>query len=401
MSSPPKKQTIPLEQVVQSLYRKLDVFEWRDTRPYGEITVRTQEVADFLAKYLDDDAYDDHPCTLGEGDPARELIGQYFTFCFHPVRGPLGVVLRNADDLLRYRHDVLYSHGRQPWYLVGEDVGSWEPLPASLEKLPSVRRLVAHLDRAAIIFDRQSDELIFLRDRRFDVPLRCGVIDLANLDCARLDALVNELDRHDGHEEQRLDILASAVFEMLQSVSKGDRFPFLLRSIADLHQRFITGYRLFASSFSFEALRKDVEAFYIDHIGKIHKTLSDIQGQLLGVPVSTIVVATQLKPVSAEPSNLWINCAVLVGALIFCILLVVSVLNQIHTLHVLDEDVKQKQASLRDTLAGLEERLGRGLEKLRSRIQIHRIALLAVVCAALVGLLIAFAVFWQLSRDAI
>lgn len=400
MNSPQKHQPIPLKDVVDRLYRQLDEREWRDDGFWGELTVKTQEVGDFLVAYLADDQFEDHPCRLDDGDPHGLKIGDHFRFRFGAVRGGLGLVLRDANALLS-RSDILRGTSSSDWYLVCGDIASWEQPAGDLAKLPSIRGLVAHLEKAAAIFDQRVNALVFLREKRFDVQLACTTRDLRELDLTSLDSLLSELDRDDGHTKQRNEIMATAVFDMTQNELPAERFGALLRQIEDLRQRVVDGYTLFASSFSFEALRKDVETFYIDHVAKIHKTLSDIQGQLLGVPVSTIVVATQLKPVAADPSNLWINCAVLVGALVFCILLTVSVLNQLHTLGVLDEDVKQKQASLRDTGTGLEERLGGRLEKLRTRIVFHLMALKIVVAAAGVGLLIAFGVFWQLSRDAI
>ena len=397
----PRPTRISLEEVVSRLYRALDVREWRDGALCGEITVRSQPVAEFLSKYFDPGQFDDHPFYLeecpDEGDPKAVRVGARFCFRFDAVRGSIGLVLPDADAVLA-RADVLRGRLLTPWYLVREDVASWEVPSGDLAKLPGVRALVAHLEQAAAVFDTLLEPLVFLHQQRFDVPLRCDAAALRALDVERLAALLAELAREDGHAPQRAEILLAAVVEMLQTEPEAGRFAALLRRLPELHERFVTGYRLFASAFSFDRIRDQVETYCVEQTTRIHRSLSDIQGQLLGVPVSTIVVATQLKPVSADPLHLWINAAVLLGALVFCVLLSISVLNQLHTLRALAEDVDYHERSLRAKDAGLVSQLGPRFDQLRRRIRLHRLALQVVVGCALVGLLVAFWVAWQFSR---
>ena len=56
-----------------------------------------------------------------------------------------------------------------------------------------------------------------------------------------------------------------------------------------------------------------MEAAKVDYVAKIHKTLIDIQGQLLAIPVATIIVASQLKSNQTCGVDFWTNIAVLAG----------------------------------------------------------------------------------------
>jgi hypothetical protein len=56
------------------------------------------------------------------------------------------------------------------------------------------------------------------------------------------------------------------------------RFPYLLENLDALLEEVSAGYRLFASSFSYAKIRSDVESARVEYVGKIHKTLIDIQG---------------------------------------------------------------------------------------------------------------------------
>lgn len=131
---------------------------------------------------------------------------------------------------------------------------------------------------------------------------------------------------------------------MLSKQPKELRFATLLNNIAEFHRSLLMATNCSLPPFSFEKVRDQAESIKLEYLNKIHKTFSDIQGQLLGIPVSTIVVATQFKDVtllteSARTGQMWLNVAILVGAFIFCLLLTCAVFNQKHTLHALCQEI--------------------------------------------------------------
>lgn len=64
-----------------------------------------------------------------------------------------------------------------------------------------------------------------------------------------------------------------------------------MQEAGDISERVASGYRLFASSFTYSKIRREVESAQAEFLARIHKTFVDIQGQLLGIPVATVVVA--------------------------------------------------------------------------------------------------------------
>lgn len=130
-------------------------------------------------------------------------------------------------------------------------------------------------------------------------------------------------------------------------------------------------------------------------MAKIHKTLSDIQGQLLGIPISTIVVATQFKEASTAPGQLWINVAVLTGATIFCVLLFISLWNQKHSLDVISDEVTRHETGLKRQSEELASKLSSVFEKLRTRVRWHKAALLTIFGVAVAAWIVGSVVFWM------
>lgn len=384
---------IPLTELV-ALFRQMHHREWRGGRLCGEITVPDQQTADLLHDLLDEANADDYPCTIEQGDPDQVRVGDALRLHFGAVRTAIGLVVPDVAALLNYSQ-VAAGIAEQAWYVNSIDAASWEPDKEFHRRLTLVGRLVKALEGSASIFDPRKATLVFLRTSgRFDIPVRYAESDLMQLDESATERLIADLELKDGHSAQRHEIGATAVSEMMAGVPLERRFAEMLRRMGELHQRFVDGYRLFASSFSYEKLRDQAEALRIEYSGKIHKTISDIQGQLLGIPISTIVVATQFKPTAGAPGQIWINLAVIVGAVIFFGLLLLSVWNQSQTLSVIEAEIDRHENALRKDNADIADRLDDVFPRLRKRALVHHIALWGAVGLCLLGLLIGFAVFW-------
>ena len=125
----------------------------------------------------------------------------------------------------------------------------------------------------------------------------------------------------------------------------------------------------------------------------------------MGIPISTIVVATQFKDVEmftgpARTGQMWINVAVIAGAFIFCIFLTLAALNQKHTLDVLEEEIDRHKKALAEDHADIKARLDSIFVKLTNRATLHRIGLWIVFIVCWVAFFFGFSVFWMLTRSA-
>lgn len=357
-------------------------------------------MATFLQQLLAEDSADDYPCVIEQGDPERLKVGDTLQLGFGSPRTSIGLVVRSVDALLRNR-EIAAGVVDYNWYVFEEDVASWEVESDLCKRINVTKRLIEAFEASAALFDHRKTTLIFIRGGRFDVPVHYSDSALNNLDVGAAESLIKELRLEDGHSKQRREICCTAVCELLASTPTESRFSDLLNRLSELRMRFDEGYKLFASSFSFEKIREDAETVRIEYTTKIHKTLADIQGQLLGIPVSTIVVATQFKDISAAPGQLWINIAVMTGATIFCLLLLVALWNQKHSLDVISDEVKRHEAGLKRQSEELAAKLSDVFDKLRARVFWHEAALAVIFFVSIAAWLVGFAVFWMLSRSAL
>lgn len=379
------------------LFRQMQSREWRDGKLHGELQVKDAAMADFLRELLSDGNADAYPCLVESGDPESISVGDVLHLGFGSPRTSVGLVVESAAALVRNR-EIAAGTADHSWYVFDEDVASWESSSDLCARIGAVKRLVVAFESSAALFDHRKSTLIFLRNGRFDVPVTYDIGALKSMDLNAARDLTAALELDDGHTAQRREICCTAVCELLSNTAVGSRFSQILIRLPELQSRFDDGYRLFASSFSFEKIRDEAEAVRIEYTAKIHKTLADIQGQLLGIPISTIVVATQFKDVASTPGQLWINVAVMVGATIFCALLFIAIWNQKHSLDVILEEVNRHESVLKKQSEDLASRLSGIFNKLRDRIFWHEAALAIIGAVAIIAWLVGVAVFWMLTR---
>ena len=189
----------------------------------------------------------------------------------------------------------------------------------------------------------------------------------------------------DIHEDQRLAILAATVVATCSAQPPDRRFRFIVGNLDAMVREVRDGYRLFASEFTYAKIRRDVETAQFDYLGKIHKTFTDIQGQLLGIPVATIVVASQLKVVSACGLDFWTDEAVVCGAWVFVLLVAVAIANQWLTLDAVRDEVEHQKQRLDGDYAPIADKFADVFTTLNDRLRLHRWGLLAVAAVALGG----------------
>lgn len=388
-----------------TLFRQMPDRRWDDGYLCGSLCVPSQAVATFLQDLLSEERVEDYPCEISLGDPDNVSVGDLFELRFRSPRTAVGLLVPDLDTLLCNGQVALGFGPAIPWYVVDRNEASWELDGELPERLKLVHQLVKALEGSGCIVDERNTRLVVLRDGQHDFPLAFGGQALLALDKTLTKELIEQLQTQDGHTKQRHEICVTAMHDMLHKVPKEQRFEALLKNMAEFHQRFIDGYRLFSASFSFEKVRDQAESIKLEYLGKIHKTFSDIQGQLLGIPVSTIVVATQFKDVasltgSLRTGQMWLNVSILVGAFIFCILLTCAVLNQKHTLDALEQEIERHKNSLEGEHAGLKERLGGIFEALTDRAWIHRIGLYVVLVVCWGAFTIGGIVFWALTKAA-
>jgi hypothetical protein len=361
----------------------------------GMLTIKDERMASTLRAIMeDDDLYNDTQITIdGNDDPivgveVRVSVGQ-------PNSAKMGLLVATFDDLFRSPRAIIaepeHYYVQDPGFASGD-----VPAPNVLLRYRAVLKVLPILKDSASLFDETMRQLIFLGKEKVVVPIQFNMRDLQGDVVAKSERLL-KLFAEELHVDEKRTILQTTLIEMVGSLRAEIRFGFIIRNLERLADEVEKGYRLFTSSFSYSKIRNEVETARLDFVGKIHKTIVDIQGQLLGIPVATIVVVSQLKTVTGCDMTFWANLGVLIGAWVFVAMLTIAGINQWKTLAAISNEVKRQRTRLADEFASVAGQFIDVFEDLDARIGWHRGALIGIGMILGVGASATTVAFFRLA----
>ncbi|RYB04450.1 hypothetical protein [Lichenibacterium ramalinae] len=348
----------------------------------GSLHVATVGVRDDLALVERDDRAASDTGIVLLSEPEDVVLGATVRVRLDAPKPTLGLLARNLDALLAWPGATIAEP--VDFYVIdGRYHRSTVPPPADLEAYRRVLALVGLLGQAAVFLDPIRREMMFMKDGRMPMPVTYDAADVAATPAEAAAGLLATFG-DDTHREQKLAILAEVVVGVAAGQPRQGRLGHVLRRLDEVLAGVRDGYRLFASEFSYDKVRSDVEDARLDYLSKIHKTFVDVQGQMLGIPVATVVVASQLKPAKDCGGEFWIDVAVLAGAWVFVLLLWLALENQRLTLGAIEAEVSRQRSKILSDYAAIDDRFTAVFDGLRRRIRWQRAVLASI---ALVGLL--------------
>lgn len=362
----------------------------------GTLTVANSGIAAILRSIeADQSLYDLTQVSLVE--PGEPVVGSQVAINVAPPNLKLGILADTFEKLFlapgaAFAEPVSY-------FVIDCSYASGDaPAPPLLLAYRAMLTVTAQLKEAASYAIELQRELVFIGTESVVVPIRFREADLTPSligAAGRLETLFAD----PLHAQEKAELLGAAVIELAGGQRIDRRFQFIVSNLERVCDEVEKGYRLFVSSFSYSKIRKEIETARLDYINKIHKTIVDIQGQLLGIPVATIVVASQLKLSKGCGTEFWTNCAVLLGAWIFIGLLWLAVRNQWHTLSMLAGEITGQRVRLGDDYATLSDDFVDVFDDLDARIKWHRQVLVGVSGLALAGAVLATVAFLMLTES--
>ena len=186
---------------------------------------------------------------------------------------------------------------------------------------------------------------------------------------------------------------------MIESLPSENRFRHLLHHSIDLKSKYEQNYNIFVSGFSYEKVRDEIESARVEYASKIHKVFSEIQNQLLSIPVATIIVATQMKDSKAIGYEYWVNVSVLIGCWVFVLLMTFLLYNQAQTLDVIQNEVDRQKDKIKKEYPQAFNLVSETFEYLNKRIISQKCMLLFVFFIVLAGLIFSHFIFYKLSPN--
>ncbi|PKR55485.1 hypothetical protein [Thalassospira marina] len=361
----------------------------------GVLTIASEEILELLHKIeTDDETFHDSNIVLPES-PADLSVGDKINIEVHAPRMSVGLLLDTVDDFLNSPSARLREP--QNYYIISDGIHTENAENSPIiDKYRKIIKIIDTLSAAASYVDETKSELIFIGNGKFSVPLTYTADTIENFKEDHFEHF-KEIFLDTVHKDQKLILLSESIMNLTASQPEKERISFIIQNIDILIDEIKKGYRLFASSFSYAKIRSEIEAAKVEYISKIHKTFADIQGQLLGIPIAAVIIASQLKKTSGCDGVFWTNVSVFLGACIFSLLLMLSIINQWITLATIKSEVERQKQKLKGDYAAISSDFENIFKGILNRICWHKVVLAALGIASITCALIALIVFTKLT----
>lgn len=382
----------PRFELLSSIY---DEMVFQDHYRHGELLIKNETILENLKTCLTDV----HTFGLSTLTDIEELkVNDKILLDRGEPLPRIGYFNINFKDFLTNMNLVKFP--KKNFYFLEDKLSSLDP---DIEQIEYFKRYKAILDfinevliPSAIYFDKDFQTLIYLDNKKLEIPVKYDFDDLMSLDMDLLLKL-REYFFEDTHKEQKLSIISESVKNICSVVSKNFRFKHILENLGDLKRSFDNGYKLFVASFSYEKIKDETESAKIEEMTKIHKVISDVQNHILGIPIATVVVGTQMKIIAPNTGQFIINTCILLGALFFTLLVSFVMNNQKDTLNIIKLEIDRKKDLIEKKYASVEEIVKPDFENLYKRINFQKNILSAVIWIVWLGFIATVLAYFILS----
>lgn len=220
--------------------------------------------------------------------------------------------------------------------------GSETLLPENIRQYLAATQLFGLLSNVADHHGGMGDSktLVFLQQSKIEITPQYGSNELTEL--RNLAAFESEFIASEAHQEQKKSIIKTVLFEQFSGVNRL-AFGTVLQRFDDFFEKVQASYQLYVAEFSFQKIKTEVEKEKLDAMIKLNKVFSDVQSQLLTVPVALVLVGGQLEDKGAWSNK---NLLIWLGALVFAVLMDLLIRNQRHTLTAVKQEIDQQRRQL-------------------------------------------------------
>lgn len=302
----------------------------------------------------------------------------------------------SVDDLLKSSQRRQSAPAK--FYLADIDFlyeGDYDNAPQTVRSYVDAVTLVGLFSALADhVVSKGTPKLIFFHGEKFELLLDYNQIDLAGL--KGISSFAKEFINTEAHIEQKRTIVKSILLEMKKE-SDVDKFSIglVMSRFDEFARRVSSSYQLYVSEFSFQKIKAEVEKSKFEALSKINKVFSDIQNQLLAVPVALIVVCGQMEASNGFSLK---NFFILAGSLVFAIFMVFLILNQRNTLRTIFLEMTAEWDLIKGKHKAIKLKFDEPYRLLRKRYRYQTILLEAVGLVVLVSFAITVGMFFYYSE---
>lgn len=298
---------------------------------------------------------------------------------FYPAAGG---VFESIDALIR-------SHPRRvPAVFAVRDLGydstTSGSQPDQILRYADAVRLWGLLTQAADHVDQNGGVLHFIKshDERIAISGEYGQHDLIAI--PSLNQFATEFVETEHHRDQKRSILRTALVERFKGHKKV-AFAQVLPAFDVLLEGVRSSYAMYVAEFSFEKVKAEVEKDNLESTLKLNKTFSEIQNQLLAIPVALVFVASQITSGAGWTLK---NGVIWLGSVFFSVLMLMLVHNQFRAVRAIGQEIDLRWQKIKKQPSAISSKFEKSFAELHSRQATQRLILWII--SALVGVAFVF-----------
>lgn len=381
------------------LFESLENPKWEENRIYGLIKV-DELLEKFVKDYGDDFEIEleDAQGSIISNDDLDQFDNLHIKFL--PPRKEFSFFAINFDDYLNnfsflYKQaDEFYISDIKGLYFNGESSNNHIKTYCEIIELYNLLlQLADHTEKDEI---NAHKHIILSVSGKVEIPVIYCFEDIERVSKHRkinqIQGIKEELFSAP-YKSAKILLLKKAISQYLSGNRDDSKFSILLERLAEVFKSYKNNYELFLNEFSFEDEKEKIEKNKQQYLLKLNEILSGINGKLLAVPISLVIVAGQMKP-ATEDNFFVINLIILFGAIVFALLMWMLTANQLHSLLAVKSDYTFKKDRLKLKLRNsLYSELRESFYHLDSRFKHQRLIIRAIDLLVLLGLLFSFCIF--------
>jgi hypothetical protein len=282
----------------------------------------------------------------------------------------------------------------QPFYIYDQAIRYIPEVASTSVELNNIFVIAEFFSNLKIISDLQGDSgnksfIIFVGKRNLKINSVYDSNDLS-LDLISIKSFIRDYIQNDFHKEDRHLAILNGLHEVYNEgeISLSD----FLKKIKIFFRVVKSNFQLYMDKFSFDDFKNRVEEDRREYTIKINKVFSDMQNQLLTLPIATLLAAGQIGYVT-NASEFIKNTLIIIGIFIFCIFVLMQITNQSSTLIALKDEItlkksemnKKEDSDYKDEYLAVYEQLDQRVLKLDNNLKlVKNITLAATVLVFLV-----------------
>lgn len=319
----------------------------------ASIILENQDDVEFIKSYYngEDVAIDENGATFRVKENASIVLNAKINYLltprktdYHSASYQSFLATCLGDESINVSNLFVY----EDWYynIRSNDVLKLPYLIEIMEFIRHLQKQYYNTSQQKIVMFAKSYCEISLEAKEYSKYLK--VVDLFNTDTeayAYFDKLIKWLSSNSSsdddnikksllvHENERFTILASEIYDLVIDTEAKERIFKVLNSSETLYKSVMQKYALYLDDFKYSKFNEKLTKFANDFLEKVNKNISDLQTQVLAIPMASALLAT-FKP---DSKLLWVT---FLAFLIYSLMVLYTTFQQSFNLLTLENQIK-------------------------------------------------------------